>query len=168
VELLIRSATRTDLAALTEIYNHYIRSSYATFDLDEFTVEERAAWFDVHNSDSRHLLVVAEAEGQVVGYATSSMFRAKAAYDGSVETTVYVSPTGLGHGVGRALYAELIERLVHEPRLHRAYAGVALPNDASVALHVDCGFTVIGTFTEAGHKFGEYVDVQWFERSLDT
>jgi phosphinothricin acetyltransferase len=168
VKVVIRSAIRADLPALTEIYNHYIRSSYVTFDLDEFTVEDRAAWFNSHDSDSRHLLVVAEADGEVVGYATSSMFRAKAAYDGSVETTVYVAAGALGHGIGRALYGELIERLVREPGLHRAYAGVALPNPASVALHLDHGFTVIGTFTEAGLKFGEYVDVQWFERSLDT
>ncbi len=165
---VIRQAVRADLASLTDIYNHYVTTSHATFDLDEFTVESRTPWFDDHRANSRHLLLVAELDNQVVGYATSSMFRAKAAYDSSVETTVYVAPSALGRGIGQALYADLLARLDQEPGLHRAYAGVALPNDASVRLHSSCGFTEVGTFTDAGHKFGRYVDVQWFERSLDS
>ncbi len=166
--VLIRPAVRADLGALTEIYNHYVRTSYATFDLDEFTVDTRAQWFDDHQTNSRHLLLVAELDDLVVGYATSSQFRAKAAYDGSVETTVYVAPSALGHGVGQTLYGELLTRLDQQPGLHRAYAGIALPNDASLRLHRALGFTEIGTFTEAGQKFGEHIDVQWFERPLDT
>ncbi|MEO6605853.1 MAG: N-acetyltransferase family protein [Aeromicrobium sp.] len=166
--MVIRSATREDLPALTEIYNHYVRTSFATFDLDEFSIEQRASWFEEHQGNDRHVLVVAELDGDIVGYATSSVFRTKAAYDGSVETTVYVAPTAHGHGIGRALYTELLAKLVAEPLLHRAYAGIALPNAASVRLHRDCGFTVVGTFTEAGLKFGTHHDVQWFERSLDT
>ncbi|GAA3533415.1 GNAT family N-acetyltransferase [Aeromicrobium panaciterrae] len=163
----VRLGAPDDLPALTEIYNHYIRTSHATFDLDELTVEARRGWFDDHSVDDRHVLLVADIDGSPAGYATSSQFRVKAAYDSSVETTVYVAPGKGGQGIGRALYDELIRRLVAVPTLHRAYAGVALPNPASTGLHLACGFASIGTFTEAGYKLGRHVDVQWFERSLD-
>ncbi|PGH49904.1 GNAT family N-acetyltransferase [Streptomyces sp. Ru87] len=100
---------------------------------------------------------------RILGYATSSPFRPKPAYGTSVETTVYCAPDALGRGVGSLLYTRLFEELAGED-LRRAYAGIALPNAASVRLHERFGFGPVGTFHEAGRKFGRYWDVAWFER----
>ena len=160
-----RSAERRDLPALTEIYNHYVERTVTTFDLEPFTVDGRSAWFDHYAVTGPHRLLVSEHDHEVIGYATSSTFRRKAAYDQSVETSVYLRPDRTGRGHGQALYLALLAALADEP-VHRAYAGVALPNDASVRLHERLGFTSVGTFSHAGFKFGRYVDVQWFERAL--
>jgi phosphinothricin acetyltransferase len=82
-----------------------------------------------------------------------------------VETTVYLDPGAVGQGIGIALYRELLRRLAVEP-VHRAVAGVALPNPASLALHLRLGFTSVGVFTQIGYKHGRYIDVEWFERPL--
>ena len=101
----------------------------------------------------------------MLGYASSSEYRPKAAYDSSVETSIYLHPDHLGKGLGQQLYSHLLDSL--KPfRLHRAYAGIAQPNPASVALHTSFDFEHIGTFTEAGHKFGGYHDVAWYEKAL--
>ena len=100
-----------------------------------------------------------------MGYATSSPHRAKPGYATSVETTVYCDPAATGRGLGTALYAELLAVLGRED-LHRAYAGVALPNEPSDALHRKLGFRELGTFREVGRKRGRWVDVRWYERPL--
>lgn len=154
-----------DLAALTDIYNHYVRSSPVTFDTEERSVEQRHEWFGHYAVTGPHRLMVAVAGEQVVGYATSSPLRPKPGYSTSVETTVYCHPGFTGRGVGSSLYRELFSALAGED-LHRAYAGVALPNGASVALHERHGFRAIGTFGEVGRKFGRYWHVRWYERGL--
>jgi phosphinothricin acetyltransferase len=164
-EAVVRPATVDDVAAITAIYNHYVAETPATFDLQPFTVEARAAWFGHYAGSGRHRLLVAAAGTEVVGYATSSRFRDKAAYDTSVEVSVYLRPNALGLGLGSRLYTELFEVLSVED-VHRAYAGIALPNDASLALHRRFGFTEVGTYREVGRKFGRYWDVLWMERAL--
>lgn len=160
----VRPGEERDLPALTEIYNHFVEHTHITFDLEPFTVEQRREWFSHYAATGRHRLLVAEsAGGRVLGYATSGRFRDKPAYAPSVETTVYCAPTAVGCGVGSALYSALFELLRGED-VHRAYAGVALPNDASLALHRRFDFTEIGTFGEVGRKFGKWWDVTWLER----
>lgn len=162
---VVRAGLLADLPALTRIYNHYVRSSPVTFDTGEFSVESRREWFGHFARAGPHRLMVAVAAEQVIGYATSSPLRAKPGYSTSVETTVYCHPEATGRGVGSALYRELLAALTEED-LHRAYAGVALPNAASVRLHERHGFRAIGTYAEVGRKFGRYWDVRWFEREL--
>lgn len=159
----IRNARSNDLTAIVELYNHYIEHSPATFDLTPFAVSDRRVWFTTFMERGRYQLLVAEEEGSIVGSAWSHQFRRKAAYDPSVETSVYVNPRALGRGIGAALYERLIERLGDED-VHRAYAGITLPNDASIALHRRFGFEEIGVFREVGRKFDRYWDVQWMER----
>jgi phosphinothricin acetyltransferase len=101
----------------------------------------------------------------VIGYASSSRFRTKAAYDTSVETSVYLAPDAVGRGVGSLLYEKLFKALEGEDA-HRAYAGIALPNPASIGLHERFGFKRAGHFTEQGRKFGRYWDVAWYEKPL--
>ena len=157
---MIRAALPEDLARITEIYNHYVATSLATFDTEPFT--DRSEWFS-HYGIPPYWLLVAEVEGSVVGYATSSPHRPKAGYRTSVETSVYLSESATGRGLGKALYDELLA-LVDAAGVHRCLAGIALPNDASLALHRAVGFRRIGVFTEVGTKFGRYVDVAWYER----
>jgi phosphinothricin acetyltransferase len=162
----IRPARESDLERLTEIYNYYIMHTPITFDLEPFSVVERGEWFRHYSASGPHRLLIAETDGRVVGYVTSSRFRPKAAYETSVETTIYLAPEATGRGVGSALYAALFAALADED-LHRAYAGVTLPNPASVALHRKVGFRSIGVYREVGRKFGKYWDVEWFEKPLD-
>ena len=83
-----------------------------------------------------------------------------------METTIYLDPGAVGKGIGRALYGELIDMLLADERVHRAYGGVALPNAASAALHESLGFRRVGTYHEVGYKFDKYWDVAWYEKDL--
>ena len=163
--IAIRAATPRDLPALTQIYNHYVIHTAITFDLEPFPVESRQAWFDAHATDPRHRLFAAEEGGRVVGYASTSRFRQKAAYDTTVEASVYCNPSAVGRGIGGALYRTLFEAIAGED-INRIVAGVTLPNESSIALHQRFGFSPVGTFSSNGRKFGRYWDVAWFERPL--
>ena len=161
---LIRHGEREDVPAVTALYNHYVRSSVATFDLVAHDPEERArTWFAAYSTTGPHRLLVAEVDGTVVGYATSGRFRQKAAYDRTVETTVYLHPGHTGRGHGRRLYDALLAGL-DEEGVHLCVAAIALPNPGSVALHERLGFRPVGVLSEVGHKLGRWVDVQWWQR----
>jgi phosphinothricin acetyltransferase len=161
----IRPAVRADLPRLTEIYNHYVVNTPITFDLEPYTVEKRVAWLDQFSTAGRHRLLVAEENSVVLGYAGTTRFRAKAAYDTTVETTIYCAQDAIGKGIGSRLYAALFEALKDED-VRMIVGGYTLPNDASAALHDRCGFKRVGIFREVGRKFGRYWDVQWTERPL--
>jgi phosphinothricin acetyltransferase len=158
---MIRPAVREDLPRLTEIYNSYVVSSHATFDDVPFTLEQRAEWFSHYGTPPHHLLV-ADVDGEVLGYATSSPYRPKPGYRTTVETSVYLAPDAGGRGLGSALYDALLA-LVDAAGVHRCLAGIALPNAASIALHERCGFRHVGTYTEVGFK-QRWVDVAWYQR----
>ncbi|MFE0173775.1 GNAT family N-acetyltransferase [Streptomyces sp. NPDC059002] len=166
-EVQVRPGVEADLAALTDIYNHYVRETAVTFDTVVFLPEERRPWLLSHPKDGPHRLMVAQERdsGRVLGYATSSPFRAKPAYSTSVEVSVYCAPDAAGRGIGTLLYGALFDALADED-LHRAYAGVAQPNEASVRLHERFGFRHVGTYEEVGRKFGRYWDVAWYELPL--
>ncbi|MBV2356947.1 GNAT family N-acetyltransferase [Streptomyces sp. J2-1] len=168
-EVQVRPGTEADLGALTDLYGHYVRETAITFDIVPPTPDERRPWLLSHPEDGPHRLLVAIAPDsrRVLGYATSGPFRAKPAYAPSVETSVYVAPDAVGAGVGTLLYGALFTALAGED-VHRAFAGVALPNAASVRLHARFGFRHIGTFHEVGRKFGRYWDVAWYEKELDA
>ena len=161
----IRTAERGDLPAITGIYNHYIERTPVTFDIAPVTVDARVSWFEKFAATGPYRLLVAVDGNDVVGYAGTFRFREKAAYETSVETTIYCRHDSTGRGIGRALYEALFDALKDED-VHRAYAGTTLPNDASVQLHRTCGFTEIGVYHEVGRKFDRYWDVLWFERPL--
>src|SRR6266571_6326777 len=160
----IRPARFDDVPQLTDIYNHYVETSHVTFDVEPVSPEERRAWVAGHDETGPHRVLVAVAEtGRILGYASSGPFRSRAGYRTSVETSVYCRPDAVGQGLGSRLYARLFEELGGQG-LHRAYAGMALPNDRSLALHRRFGFREIGTFTEVGHKLGRYWDVLSLEK----
>ncbi|HEY5477495.1 MAG TPA: GNAT family N-acetyltransferase [Tepidiformaceae bacterium] len=161
----VRAAVIEDVPRLTEIYNHYIVNTPATFDIEPFTVEQRMEWFSHYASTGSHRVLVAEADGVVLGATWSSQFRVKRAYDTTVETSVYCAPEATGQGIGTLLYQALFKALDGQP-LRRAVAGITMPNEVSVRLHERFGFRKVGTFSEVGKKFGRYWDVAWFEREL--
>ncbi len=163
-EIEIRPAERRDLPRLTEIYNYYVVNTPVTFDVEPYTVERREAWFAQFGATGRHGLLVAESNGRVAGYAGTTRFRPKAAYETTVETTIYCAPDAVGKGIGRQLYAALFEALRGED-IHRFVAGYALPNPATAAIHERFGFKVVGMFSQNGRKFGKYWDVCWVERA---
>ena len=163
-EVQVRPGVESDLDALTDIYNHYVRETPITFDTVPFTPEERRPWLLSHPEDGPYRLKVAvdgtfQGNSQrILGYATSSPYRAKPAYSTSVEVTIYLAPDAGGRGIGTLLYKALFEALADED-VHRAYAGIAQPNEASTRLHERFGFRYIGTHREVGRKFGRYWDV---------
>lgn len=163
--LIVRPAEAADIPRLTEIYNHYVVNSPITFDLEPYTVERRMQWFSQFGATGRHRLLVVEEDGLVLGYAGTTGFRPKAAYDTTVETTIYCSPDNTRKGLGSMLYSALFETIADED-IRRIVAGFTLPNPASQALHERFGFKLIGIFHEVGRKFGRYHDVAWNERPL--
>src|SRR5215471_8514059 len=162
---LIRPALLSDLPRLTEIYNHYVIHTPITFDLEPKTVEARIPWFQQFAPTGRYRLLVAEEKGALVGYAGTTRFRPKAAYDTTVETTIYCAPENKGTGIGSRLYAALFEAIAGED-IRSIVAGYTLPNPASAALHERFGFKLVGIFKENGRKFNRYWDVAWMQRPL--
>ena len=162
----IRFAASADLTRLVEIYNHYVLETHITFDTEPFAVAERIQWFNQFAETGRYRLLVAETDGDIVGYASSTCFKPRAAYNTSVETTIYMDPEHLGNGTGELLYGALVKQMIAEASVHRAYAGIALPNDGSVALHRRLGFRHVGSYHEVGFKFDKFWDVDWFEKDV--
>ncbi len=161
--MLVRPATEGDAAAVARIYDREVRTGTATFDLEPRTIE---VWLDrIASTRPGDHVLVAEGDGEVVGYASSSAYRPKAGYRHTRETTIYLSPSAQGRGVGRRMYDDLLGRLA-EDDVHAVLAAVALPNDASVALHRSCGFGEVGVMREVGRKFGTWIDVLWLQRLL--
>ncbi len=165
--LSIRVAAISDAAAINRIYNYYVLNSCITLDLAPWTEAARETWLRTFMDDTNvYCLVVAELEGVVVGFAYNSPFRAKAGYRLSTETTIYTDSQRQTPGIGSALYRALFMNL-KKTNLNRAFAAISLPNDRSLELHRQFGFTQIGTLTEVGSKFGNYVDVVWLEKKLN-
>lgn len=161
----IRRGTERDLDAINDIYNYYIAETAITFDIQPWNSEKRHNWFQQFDTSGPYQLFVADDGENVVGFAYSAQFRPKAAYDPSVEVTVYLVESAKSAGLGTKLYAALFAALAGAD-VHRAYAGIAVPNPASVALHKKVGFELAGRFSEVGRKFDRYVDVEWFEKRL--
>lgn len=161
----IRPGRESDTPAINDLYNYYVENTTVTFDIEPWTLERRRFWFRQFAHAGRHQIVVAERGGDVVGFAYSTTFRARSAYDRTVETTVYVHRDARRHGIGTALYTELFDRLARED-VHRAVACIALPNEPSIALHRELGFEFKGVIEEVGHKFDKFWDIGWYAKSL--
>lgn len=162
--MLIREATAADLPAIKAVYDHEVVHSIATFDLEPPGLEYWSARLE--STEPGDHLLVAEADGEVLGYAYSSAYRPRPAYRNTRETSVYLADGARGRGVGRALYDDLLARLVASGT-HTALALIALPNPASEALHRSCGFERIGVMREVGWKFDQWIDTAWFQKQIN-
>ncbi|MGX7894086.1 arsinothricin resistance N-acetyltransferase ArsN1 family B [Tsuneonella sp. HG222] len=158
----MRPATPADAARCAAIYAPFVLDTWISFELEPPTAEEMARRIAEYGAS--HAWLVAEAEGAVAGYAYASPHRSRAAYASSCDVAVYVDPAYGRRGIGRALYAALLGRLAG--RYHAAFAGIALPNAASIGLHEAMGFTHLGTYREVGWKLGAWRDVGWWQRLI--
>jgi phosphinothricin acetyltransferase len=160
---LIRDATVAEAASLLEIYRPYVEGTAVSFETEVPTAEVFAQ--RIAKALNGWAWLVAEEDGQCVGYAYGSAHRERAAYRWSTETSAYVRPGWQGRGLGHALYQALFKRL-SDLGYCNALAVVVLPNDASLGLHRAVGFEPVGVFKRGGHKFGAWHDVMWLQREL--
>jgi phosphinothricin acetyltransferase len=163
----IVDAAPDHLEAIARIYAAEVEGSPATFDLETPPVERWEEALQAADPARGHFLLAAiDDDGCVLGYAKSGRFRDRAAYDTTCETSIYVAAEARGQGVGRTLYAGLLERLEASP-LRVAVAAMTEPNPASAALHRSLGFSTVGTLEGVGVKFGRPWSVTWFQRDLN-
>ncbi|MEX2212848.1 MAG: N-acetyltransferase family protein [Phycisphaeraceae bacterium] len=162
---IIRPAITSDHPAIVELYNHYIAHTPITFDIEPYTLEKRGPWFAQFSDEGRHRLLVMTIDDALVGYAGSMPYRPKAAYITTVETSIYLQPDMHGRGYGAQLYEALFDAIKGED-IHRAHAGITLPNPQSIKLHERSGFAKYGVQNEVGRKFAKYWDVVWMEKKL--
>ena len=157
---VIRLATEADLPAIRDIYNYYVHTSTCTFQLEPDTEAERLAWFRARID--KHPVTVAVSDGEVVGWASLSMWKERAAYDRTVEASVYVRAGTERRGIGRRLLADLLDRA--RELGHRVVIGGACTEHAgSIALQQALGFEPVGTFRAVGYKFGRWLDVAYLQ-----
>ena len=164
-DFIIREAHTEDDQRLAEIYNHYVVNTHFTFDVEPVSAASRREWLTQYNNNELHRLFVGVVNNEVVGFAASKPFRQKPAYYRSVETTIYLAPNNIGNSLGRLLYQHLLDQL-RNTDVKRCYGIIALPNDASVALHLSLGYLEAGHFSEVGFKFNKFWDTLWMELSL--
>ncbi|HEY4941737.1 MAG TPA: GNAT family N-acetyltransferase [Rhizomicrobium sp.] len=164
-DVTIRPVLKSDLPALLDIYNYYVVNTPVTFDLEPRTLAQRQEWLDGFKSTGRYRCFVAARGDLPIGWTCSGKFREKAAYDTTVEMSVYLAADAHGQGLGRRLYQTIIEALQGED-INRLYGGITLPNAASVALHVGLGFQLKGIQSEIGRKFGKFWDVALYLKAM--
>ena len=160
----LRDATPADAHAVATLYNHYIASTCVTFETEHVTAADMARRI----ADTQALplpWLVAECEGRVAGYAYATRWRARHAYRFAAESTVYLAHDRMGRGLGTALYTELVRRL-RAQSLHTVIGGIALPNDASIALHERLGFRKVAHFEQVGFKHDRWIDVGYWQLQL--
>jgi phosphinothricin acetyltransferase len=161
VEIVI--ANEADLPGIVDILNDVAANSIATFDTRPASVAERRAWFGQFSPTGPHRLLVARLHGRIIGYACSQPYRNHEAFRDTVEFSVALDAGCRSRGVGTSLYRALFESIAAEP-IHAVVVGIAMPNDASVALHRKFGFTDVGTFREYAIKNGQYISSLWMQR----
>lgn len=160
----VRPAVTADAAALARIYNHYIEHTVITFEEALLAPEDIIQRLEETAAAGLPWLVVEEA-GEVPGYAYASRWKGRCAYRYSAEVTVYLDPGAGGRGLGTVLYRALLDELAGLG-YHCVMGGIALPNDASVALHERFGMEKVAHFREVGHKFGQWIDVGYWQGML--
>jgi L-amino acid N-acyltransferase YncA len=161
---VLRPATVEDAVSIAAIYEPIVRDTAISFEIEPPGPAEMAS--RIRSVTATHPWLVAEdGNGSVIGFAYAGVYKSRPAYRWSVETTVYVDEAHHGHGVGRLLYSTLLDTATDLGYV-TAYAGIALPNAASEALHAGLGFERIGVFRRAGFKLGQWHDVVWWQRPL--
>ncbi|GGY62025.1 GNAT family N-acetyltransferase [Streptomyces xanthochromogenes] len=160
-------AIADDLPGIVAIQNHAAATSHARFATRPHRMQERRDWFAQFAKTGPYRMLVARRGNQVLGYACSQRYRDQDAFRETVEVSVGLGEDSRGHGLGTALYRALFGLLAEEP-VHVALAGIALPNDASVALHRKFGFAEIGIFHEYAVKNGQYLSSLWMQRLHST
>jgi phosphinothricin acetyltransferase len=162
VAVSVRRVAASDAEEIARIYNYYVAETIVTFEEEPVAAAEIARRIG-EVAETRLPWLVAERAGAVVGYAYATRWRPRRGYRFSSEVTVYVAPEECGRGIGTTLYAALLESLRASGDVHAAMGGIALPNDASIALHEKFGFRKVAHFEHAGCKFGRWIDVGYWQ-----
>jgi phosphinothricin acetyltransferase len=161
----VRLATGGDAMAISEIYRPYVEDTIISFEATPPDADEMAA--RIATTLPRHPWLIAQADdAALLGYAYAHPFASRAAYAWSTETSVYLRQGQHRRGIGRKLYAVLLE-LLNAQGYREAFAGISLPNPASIALHEAMGFQIAATYRRVGFKHGAWHDVGWWQRGLD-
>ena len=163
-DMLIRPATEADVADIARIYNQAVEHTTATFDTEPQSAETRLAWLRSHG-DPRHPVLVAELDGEVVGWASLSPWSDRCAYAASVEASTYVDEAHIGQGIGTRL-SETILEAGRAAGVHAVLARICTENFASIRMSKQLGFTDVGVLHEVGHKFDRWLDVMMLEKLL--
>ena len=160
---MIRPVTENDAAAICMIYNHYVETGFISFETELVSESEMAS--RIKTISSTYPYLVYEEQGKVIAYAYANLWKTRAAYKHSLETTIYASPEILAKGIGRSLYLRLFDSLDRNA-VHTLMAVIALPNEASVSFHEKMGYVKAGHFKEVGKKFGDWIDVGYWQKML--
>jgi phosphinothricin acetyltransferase len=162
----IRPASVDDISIINNIINEYIQHTTAIFDVTPWERSKRINWFSQFDFKN-YFIFVAEMENKIIGFAYNSRFMEKQAYDISSEVSIYLSMNSklAGQGIGSKLYNTLFNEINHT-NIHRLYARIALPNDASIQLHKKYGFKQVGILNQCGYKLGQYIDVALLEQKV--
>jgi len=159
---MIRAATESDAEAIADIYNHYVTDTIVTFEEEPVSGSEIARRINQVQRSGLPWLV-AEENGEILGYAYATPWKERSGYRLSVGTTVYLEKSCTGRGIGSQLYSELF-KLLEKAGVRSAVGGVALPNDASVALHEKFGMRKVAEFERIGVKFDTWINVGYWQR----
>lgn len=160
---MIRDISINDAKRIAEIYNYYIKSTVITFEEDVVTENEMIE--RIKTTSSNLPWIVYEENNEILGYAYAREWKSRCAYKYSVESTVYLHQNKHGKGLGTKLYQELLKR-IRNNNVHAIIGGIALPNNASIALHEKLGFEKVAHFKEVGYKFEKWIDVGYWELVL--
>lgn len=163
MDMDLRLATRDDGAAVADIYRPIVASTPISFEIDPPDAQDMQR--RIEDAGATYPWLVCTDRGVIAGYAYAGRHEARAGYRWSVRTSVYVDPRFHRRGVGRGLYASLL-RILTAQGFVSAYAGITLPNAASVALHESAGFQAVGRYVNAGYKLSAWYDVGWWQRGL--
>mgnify|MGYP001156668550 FL=1 len=162
----IRVGTLPDIAGITDIFNFYIEHTNARFEEEKLSLENRQQWFSQFSSQSKYQLYVATEGDALLGFACSQQYRAMSAFEDTAEVTIYLAAEAQGKGLGSKLYSQLFAS-ISDYGVHRVLSGVALPNEASIALHKRFGFREVGVFNEYAKKNDQYISSMWLEKALN-
>jgi phosphinothricin acetyltransferase len=162
-QIEVGPATRDDLPRIVEILNYAAATSIAAFDTRPISVAERLDWFGQFSPAGPYRVLAARRGSMLLGYACTHRYRDHEAFRETVEVSISLDVNCRGQGVGSLLYRALFDSIARE-QVHTVLAGIAMPNDASVALHRKFGFTDVGTFREYAVKNGQYISSLWMQR----
>lgn len=160
----IRSAIAADAPQIAEIYNHFIATSHATFEIDAISVDEMETRIG-DTLQRGYPFLVCEDGDVIVGYTYGRQYRPRRAYQHTIEVAIYIKPGREHQRIGTRVYEQLIAE-IRKGNFHAVVAGISLPNDASVRLHESFGFEKVAQFKEVGNKFDRWIDVGYWQLIL--
>lgn len=161
--MIIRKAESKDASQVADVYNYYVQQTHHTFETEPLGEEEMQKRIEDTTED--YPFLVAEEDGEIVGYAYATQFKLRQAYEYAAEVSIYVRNAAKQKGIGSQLYTQLFDEL-QETDTHAVVAGISLPNDASVRFHERLGFEKVAHFKEVGYKLGRWIDVGYWEKIL--